>query len=325
MGTVNKKFVFLADEEGFVGNPGNADVLYGWMSAVGDPPGSLQMEIHGRKKEGVSYWEWSGTWEDLGVSPGDTVTQVRLNGTSTKCSQYDIVDACTIGPYSIYDSAGTTLIATLWAGRSPTGVEGSFTTTGNQTYQTVSSTYEASNTSINLRIYNSLDLGNDADAGLIVVDDNVSIDIDYDTSADVLTAVGITTTPVVETPSIGQIHVLDSIDIVANPVVESPLLEIVSQYAIVFNATTTLIHCGSDVSLDDLHHSLLTVEGWVRLDGWGELGGRFAEKNYHGYGWIFFFGFLSHRNGHFIISKFPHNLMMQYKFEFIFNNTNSNS
>jgi hypothetical protein len=54
----------------------------------------------------------------------------------------------------------------------------------------------------------------------------------------------------------------------------------VDQYAVEFNGTTTIISCGSDASLDDLHDDAMTCEAWVRADGWGGLGNGFILSKY---------------------------------------------
>ena len=228
MATLNKTFPFLTTVEGFTAYPENTDVVMTYDSGVGNPSGSLKSRISGRNKTGTSYWEWTGTWEDLGISSGDTITQVRINDADNRCTEWNTVDACTIGPYSIYDSVGTTLIATLWAGRSPTGTEGSWTAIGNQTYQAIAAAYEASNTTIRIRLYNALDLGNNSAAALSVYDDTISLDIDYAAGSDDLTAVGVTANPVVGTPSIGQEHVLTAVGITADSVLGAPTLTRVS-------------------------------------------------------------------------------------------------
>jgi len=211
MATLNKIFPFLTTVEGFTAVEGGSALLT-YDSGVGNPSGSLKSRVSGRNKAGTSYWEWTGTWEDLGIPSGDTITQIRINDADNRCTEWNVVDACDIGPYAIYDSIGDTLIATLWSGRSPTGVEGSWTSIGNQGYQTIGASYEASNTTIRIRLYSTLDLGNNASAALSTYDDTLSLDIDYDAAAGVddLTAVGITTTPVLDTPAIGQIHALDA-------------------------------------------------------------------------------------------------------------------
>jgi hypothetical protein len=183
MTVTNKAFPFATTAEGFTGNPGDTSITMSYESGYGNPSGALKCRCFGRNKTATSYWEWTGTWEDLGVTPGDVVTQVRLNNADTRCTEWNVVDAVDMGPYSIYDSAGTTLIATLWAGRSATGVEGSWTAEGTQTYQSVAAAYEASNTSIRIRLYNTLDNANNASAASAFHEDNVSIDIDHEAAA----------------------------------------------------------------------------------------------------------------------------------------------
>ena len=224
MTTLNKTFPFLTTVEGFTGTPGEVDVTMSYDSGVGNPSGSLKTRIIDRNSVGTSYWEWSGTWESLGVPSGSTVSQVRLFGAHNRCTEYVTVDAASIGPISIYDSTGTVLIATLWSGRSVTGVEGSWTSVSTQTYQSIGSSYQASTTSIRLRLYNTLDLGNNASAACSVYDDTISIDIDYTGASDDLTASPIKADPVVGSPTVGQIHGLTASPVKTDSVVGSPVL-----------------------------------------------------------------------------------------------------
>ena len=178
MATVSKLFAFLNDSESYIGYP-DTDMVLSYDGAIGNPAGSLKARISGRNKNGQAYWEWSGTWENLGVPSGATVTAVRLNGCSTRCTEYSTGANSSVGPYDIWDSAGTTLIATIWSGRSVTGTEGSWDNTGAQSDQTVSSTYEASNTSIKIRLHDDLRTANDANAAVTTHDDQVELVITY--------------------------------------------------------------------------------------------------------------------------------------------------
>ena len=211
MATLNVLFPFASTAEGFTGVPYGSGFTLTYDGAEGNPAGSLETDVLGRNKAGISYWEWVGTWEDLGIPTGDTVTQVQLANGDSRCTLFNFVDAASIGPYEIWDSTGTVLIATLWTGRTITGVEGSYVSVGPITYQTVSSTYEASNTSIRIRIYTDIDLDNNAAAQLTLYEDNVNINVDYDeaggndlTGDDVISGIS-----AVSDPTIEQIEVFD--------------------------------------------------------------------------------------------------------------------
>ena len=80
--TVTRTFDFLADAEGWVENSPCANATGTFVTApvadgvAGNPPGSLEMDYNkagGGGESCLSYWEWSGTWEDLGVPAGGTV------------------------------------------------------------------------------------------------------------------------------------------------------------------------------------------------------------------------------------------------------------
>ena len=165
MATLNKQFTFTLDAESFSPTVEDGSATLDWYSGDGNPSGSLRSRIVGRNKTSNNYWEWSGTWEDLGITSGDTIDQVRLAGHDSKVHIWDTADQVTIGPIEIRDSAGTTVIATLWSGRTnTTGIEGSWSDPGAQTYQSIGSSYQASNTSIRIRLNDYLDNGNSGSA-----------------------------------------------------------------------------------------------------------------------------------------------------------------
>jgi len=195
MATQTKLFTFVSSAEGFTGYPASSDVTLSYDSGVGNPAGSLKSRVFGRNKTGTdNYWEWSGTWEDLGVPSGYVITHVRLNSGYDRCTEWNVGGSGNFsGPFDIRDSAGTTVIATLWAGRSVTAVEGSWNSIGQQSDQTVSSTYEASNTSIKIRLYTDLANGNNASAAVSIQQDQIELVITYTSVTHNLTADNIVT------------------------------------------------------------------------------------------------------------------------------------
>ena len=176
MATVTKTFAFLSNAEGYTGVSGPATTMT-WDSTVGNPAGSLKTRTAGRNKTDSNYWEWTGTWEGLGVPVGATVTGIQMTSASTRCTEANVVNNIQIGPYTLYDSTGTVLRGTLWGGRTTTSTSASWTVTGAQTAVTFAE--EASNTSIRLRLEDTLDVGRDSGAAASVHDDQVTFVITY--------------------------------------------------------------------------------------------------------------------------------------------------
>ena len=114
MTILNKAFPFATTSEGFSGVPENPDNTLSYDSGVGNPAGSLKSRCFGRNKTGVNnYWEWTGTWEDLGVPVSSTISQVRLAGIDNRCTEWNVADAASFGDIAIYDSGGTVLLLVL--------------------------------------------------------------------------------------------------------------------------------------------------------------------------------------------------------------------
>lgn len=178
MATLNKAYPFASSSEGFSGSSISGGTT-SWDGTQGNPSGSLLTDADGRNKSGTAYWELTGTWEDLGISAGATIDQVRLNGVDTRCTEWNVVDSGSFGTVEIWNTDATVLIATLWSGRSCSGTEGSWTSTGNQSYQSIGSSYQASNTNVRIRINIDIDLANNANAAIEMLVDNFSFDIDY--------------------------------------------------------------------------------------------------------------------------------------------------
>lgn len=137
---------------------------------------ALDSNLLGRNKVETSYWEWTGTWEDLGVTSGNTVSEVVLDF-DWKCYIANVSDGYTTGPAELRDSAGTTLIGTFSSGASGSGTTTYATQTGSAV--TVTSSYQASTTTIKLRVSITLDNGNNASAETRVYYDNIDITVTH--------------------------------------------------------------------------------------------------------------------------------------------------
>ena len=166
--------------------PGTAcDTTNDWnYSATGgntDGPCRIRTCVGRNDTSTGGHIDWTGTWEDLGVSAGNTVSTVQMTDVATKSLTWNVCDAMTIGPFELRDSADA-LVSTLWAGRSPTAAEGSFTAEGSQAAQSVG-TLTASNASIELWLNSSHDTGNDSVAECSLVVDDLDISIEHAAAA----------------------------------------------------------------------------------------------------------------------------------------------
>jgi hypothetical protein len=145
---------------------------------AGDTANCPQLDTAGKNKTSANYWEWSGTWEDLGVPAGATVQEVNL-AYYWKCLTYTTgaTGSTATGPAELRDSAGTlrnTFSTSLgftttsaWANRAGT----------NQTGLT-----DASSTSIKLRVNNNTSTGNSTSADVKLLTDYVVVTIIYSSS-----------------------------------------------------------------------------------------------------------------------------------------------
>jgi len=175
--TNTKTFSFTTTAEGFIGTSGGKSVL-SYDSGTGNPAGSLKTDSAGRNNSDISDWTWSGTWEDLGVPTGATVTQVRINSGYTKVTAWNVVNSVTIGAYKLRDSLDADQ-ATLWSGRSPTGIDADWVPISQQADQTVPPAIQASNSSVKLYLERTIDLGNDAATQATLYEDELSFVITY--------------------------------------------------------------------------------------------------------------------------------------------------
>jgi len=176
--TITKTFSFLAGAESFSGSAGAASTL-AWNGAAGNPLGSLKSRILGKTKSNSNYWEWTGTWEALGVPAGATVTAIRVNAASTRCMEYTGGASSSIGPYTLRDSGGTQQ-ASLWAGRTVTATDSGWVDVSALADQSVPSAMQASNTSVKLRLANALATSSSSTSNAVsIYDDEVSIVITY--------------------------------------------------------------------------------------------------------------------------------------------------
>lgn len=177
MATVTKTFHFAADAESFVANAG-ANSTLSWDGTTGNPAGALKARILGRNKNNANSWVWTGTWEQLGVPAGSTVTAVRVDSAYTRCTEYVTGASSTIGPYQLQDGSGT-LLATLWTGRTITGTDGAWVAVAAQADQSVPSGSQASGSTVKIVLADTLATGANNSAAVSTYDDEVVLVITY--------------------------------------------------------------------------------------------------------------------------------------------------
>jgi hypothetical protein len=147
-------FTFDADAEDWASSTFSGSTTGGWIGTDGDPDsGCYEVNSFGLNTH-VDYADWFGTFEDLGVPPGSTVTGITLTSVKTKIVEVGTFGGVGVGPFYLSEPDGTN-IATLWAGRSSSTNETTWTESSG-TEQTISL---ASDTAIRLQFFTSLDSG----------------------------------------------------------------------------------------------------------------------------------------------------------------------
>lgn len=208
MATVTKTFAFATTAEGFVATPGTS-VTLSYDGATGNPAGALKSTLATKSRTGASYWEWSGTWEALGVPTGAIVTAVALGGASVRCTQFTSATSAKNGPYELRDSAGT-LLGTLWAGRTATAVDAAWVAVAAQASLAVPAAQRPSNTTVRIRLNSTLVTPNTTGATVTTYDDQVALTFTYTPTANLTVAATLgplaatatlTTTPPTPTPT----------------------------------------------------------------------------------------------------------------------------
>jgi hypothetical protein len=145
---------FDADAEGWSSTTFAGTTTGGWVNTDGSPDaGCYQVGSTGFNTH-VDHAEWAGTFEDLGVPPGTTVTGITLTSIKSKAVSVDSFGSIGLCQFYLLSSGGSTL-ATLLASRLATANETTWTES-NGTEQTIS---QASNTSIRLQLVTTLDSG----------------------------------------------------------------------------------------------------------------------------------------------------------------------
>ncbi len=173
--TVTYTFNFATTAEGYTATTGG-NTTASYDGAYGNPQGSIYMRISGRNRNNTNYWEWSGTFENLNVPSGSLVTAIQLSSAYNRCTEYNVGQSSTSGPYELRDSTGGTVLATLWSGRTFSGVDSNWVSVSG-TEQALSNL--PSNTTIRIRLNNTLRTGNNNGAAVTLYDDQISLTITY--------------------------------------------------------------------------------------------------------------------------------------------------
>lgn len=181
MATLTRTFTFATNAEGFTANPAApSGTSHTYSSSVGNPAGSLQTRTTGRNRSRtMSWWDWTGTWQQLGVPAGSTVTAIQLTGAQTRCSEYNVGAASIIGPYELRDGGGGTLLGTLWGGRTVTSATTAWTATTAQAAVSVPAGYQDASSTIRIRLADQQATANNNSAAVTSHDDQVSLLITY--------------------------------------------------------------------------------------------------------------------------------------------------
>ena len=172
---VTKQFTFASSAESWSATPGNAATTMSYDGSYGDPSGALKSDTAGSSKASANYWEWTGTWEALGVPSGATVTQIRLFAHEYRCTLYTGGNTGTTkdGSIELRDSGGT-LQATLWSGAAYTAAHGAWQSVAAQSYQAVPAGMQASTTTIKLRLNNNTSTSAGGGNQVTLYDDQIS-------------------------------------------------------------------------------------------------------------------------------------------------------
>lgn len=172
---------WAVDAEGFtwVSESCTGTCTQAFTSADGNPAGSIYAKVTGRNKKNLGYWSKSLTWQDMGVPTGMTVTDVD-GRFDVKLAQETHAATQAIG-LKLFDSADTTNITTAvvdietefdatsssWVTRNTDGAKG------------IASAYQASGTTVTIRMREDVNSGNNASAATEVRVDNVVLVITY--------------------------------------------------------------------------------------------------------------------------------------------------
>lgn len=174
---MNLALAFLSDAQGFSGSPAASTTL-SWDGTVGNPAGSLKARTAGKNKNGASTWTWTGTWEDLGVPAGSTVTGVTGASMQSRCTEYSTGASSTSGPVTLTDGATTITLSSQRTGI--TATSGSWTTTNGVDATGLSL---PSSDTISITIAVAPNTGNSTSAAVTLYQDTIAATVTYQAAA----------------------------------------------------------------------------------------------------------------------------------------------
>lgn len=126
------------------------------------------------QSDGTPYWEWAGTWEDLGVPAGATVVGVNI-AYDWRCSEYTTgANTSATGPAELRDGSGNlrkTASAALTFGATSNFATRAGTVQGDLE--------DASDTSIRLRLGAKPNTGNSSSAAVTLRQDWITVSVYY--------------------------------------------------------------------------------------------------------------------------------------------------
>jgi len=181
--STTKTYSFPSDAESWSATAcGAAGATCIWQTGDGSPAnGSLEEPETRKNKGGTWTWQLSGiTWESLGVPSGAIVTAVdgSYNHTMATCTDCDTTGSNTSGTLLIRDSGDTATVATLETAVSYTGAA-TWASRDASSAQSIGASYQASNTSIILRISGSIQTNNVNGAQAVIRQDEIALVITY--------------------------------------------------------------------------------------------------------------------------------------------------
>lgn len=152
-----------------------------YQTTGGNPDHRRRNRCEGKQDLPTGHHEWTGTWENLGVTPGNTVSTVQMTDVDYQYTTDSNCDDVDIGPFELRDSANT-LVATMWAGTGSLTTAGAYAAAGSQSAVSVGA-LSASNASIELWFQMIMDTANITGAICESSFDNLDISIVHSTPA----------------------------------------------------------------------------------------------------------------------------------------------
>jgi hypothetical protein len=184
MPQIVKRFSFASNTENWISSfNGGSNLTMDWVTTDDSPNdpnsnGCLRTRRTGRNvSNGDPYWYWQGTWEDLGVPAGATVTGVKVD-VDWRCSEYTTGAASYFGPAVLFNPITSTQRYMFFGHQVATSVTSWATASGMQ----MTDIADPSNTQIQLRVSVKPVTGNSTSAAVTILFDWVVVTIDYTAS-----------------------------------------------------------------------------------------------------------------------------------------------